>query len=93
MTYVFLLLVNMSNLEPDVLFGQRAWGIANNVFEALGRISHSSRLIARDLTYLQTLVKLLLLLVYDSQAEVDLIGLLEIWCHAHHLRESLFRMI
>lgn len=76
MTYVFLLLVNMANLEPDVFFGQRARGIANNVFEAL-----------------QTLVKLLLLLVYDSQAEVDLIGLLEIGCHAHHLRESLFRMV
>lgn len=36
MTYVFLLLVDMANLEPDVFFGQRAWRIANNVFEALG---------------------------------------------------------
>lgn len=43
MTYVFLLLVNMANLEPDVFFGQRAWGIANNVFEALAWISHSSQ--------------------------------------------------
>jgi hypothetical protein len=43
MTYVFLLLVNMANLEPDVFFGQRARGIANNVFEALEWISHSSQ--------------------------------------------------
>lgn len=35
MTHVFLLLVNMANLEPDVFFGQRTRGIANDIFEAL----------------------------------------------------------
>jgi hypothetical protein len=34
-TYLFLLFVNMSNLEPDVFFGQRARWIGDNVFEAL----------------------------------------------------------
>jgi tetratricopeptide (TPR) repeat protein len=30
---------------------------------------------------------------FNQSLEVDLIGLLEIGCHAHHLRESLFRMV
>jgi hypothetical protein len=34
-TYVLLLLVNMTNLEPNVFFCQRAWRIANDVFETL----------------------------------------------------------
>lgn len=83
----------MANLEPDIFFGQRAWRIANDVFKALQIIRHSSTIISRAITYLQTLVKLLLLLIYDSQPEVDLVGLLEIRRHAHHLRESLFRVI
>ena len=37
--YVFLLFVNMSNLEPNILFSQRSGGICNNVFEALIRRS------------------------------------------------------
>jgi hypothetical protein len=36
-------------------------------------------------TYVQTLIELLLLLVYYTQAEVDLIGLLERGLHAHDL--------
>jgi hypothetical protein len=34
-TYVFLLLVDMPNLEPDVLFSERAGWIRDNVLEAL----------------------------------------------------------
>lgn len=34
-TNLLLLFVNMSNLEPDVLFRQWARGVGNNVFEAL----------------------------------------------------------
>lgn len=44
-------------------------------------------------TYLQTLAKLLLLLVNDTEAEIDLIGLLEFGGHAHNLRESLLGVI
>lgn len=44
-------------------------------------------------TYIKTLCVLLLLFVYDPEAEVHLIGLLEVRGHAHDLRESLFGMI
>jgi hypothetical protein len=36
-------------------------------------------------TYVQTLIELLLLLVYYTKSEVDLIGLLERGLHAHDL--------
>jgi len=44
-------------------------------------------------TYIQTLVELLLLLVYYAEAKVDLVCLLEVGLHAHDLRESLFGML
>jgi hypothetical protein len=34
-TYIFLLLVDMSNLEPYVLLCQRLWWVGDDVFEAL----------------------------------------------------------
>lgn len=34
-TYVFLLLVDMSDLEPNVLFGKWSWWHRDNVAEAL----------------------------------------------------------
>lgn len=37
--YVFLLLVNMTNLEPDVFLGQRPRGRVDNVLEALHIVS------------------------------------------------------
>lgn len=43
--YVFLLLMDMSNLEPDILIGQRSWRIGNNVLEALDRKSVSAHLV------------------------------------------------
>jgi hypothetical protein len=44
-------------------------------------------------TYIQTLVELLLLLVYYAEAEVDLVCLLEVGLHSHDLRESLFSVL
>jgi len=43
--------------------------------------------------YLKTLLIFGLLFVYYSQTEVDLIRLVEFWCHAHDLRERFFGMI
>jgi hypothetical protein len=34
-TDVFLLLMHMANLEPDILLAQRSWWVGNNVPEAL----------------------------------------------------------
>ena len=43
-------------------------------------------------TYIKTLFILLLLLVNDAEAEVDLICLFEVWLHMHHLRKRFFGM-
>ena len=34
-TYVFALLVNVTNLKPNILFSQRPGGILDDIFEAL----------------------------------------------------------
>jgi hypothetical protein len=44
-------------------------------------------------TYVQTLVELLLLLVYYAEAEVNLVGLFKCRLHSHDLRKSLFSML
>jgi len=57
-----------------------------------GRISQvqgSSSII----TYVQTLVEFLLLLVDYAEAEINLVGLLKSWLHAHDLRKRLFGML
>ena len=41
-------------------------------------------------TYLQALLKLLLLLVYYAEAEVNLVGFLKARVHAHDLGEGFF---
>jgi hypothetical protein len=41
-TYILLLFVDVADLKPDVLFGQRAWGIIDNIFEALEHVSSRS---------------------------------------------------
>lgn len=46
-----------------------------------------------EVTYLQTLAELLLLLVNYSQAEINLIGLLELGSHAHNLRKCFFGVV
>lgn len=56
-------------------------------------INHSANQIPKWSTYLQTLAKFLLLLVNDTQAEVDFVGLLKFRRHTHHLRESFFGMV
>jgi hypothetical protein len=38
-THIFLLLVDVSNLEPDVFFCQWSWWIMYNILEALCGIS------------------------------------------------------
>ena len=43
--------------------------------------------------YLETLTELLLLLINYAETEVDLVGLLKIWLHSHHLREGFFCML
>jgi hypothetical protein len=73
---LLLLLVDVTDLEPNILFGKRTGRIGNNVLEAI-----------------QTLVELLLLLVYYAEAEVDLVCLLEVGLHSHDLRESLFGVL
>jgi hypothetical protein len=50
-------------------------------------------MVCADFTYVQTLVELLLLLVYYAQAEVDLVCLLEVGLHAHDLGEGLLRVL
>ena len=35
-TYIFLLLMHVTNLEPDVFLTERLWRIRDNVAEALG---------------------------------------------------------
>jgi hypothetical protein len=44
-------------------------------------------------TYFETLIILLLLLVDDTQAKVDLVGLFEVRLHLHDLRESFLGVI
>lgn len=43
--------------------------------------------------YLQTLLELLLLLVYYPKAEVDLVGFLEARVHAHNLGKGFFGVL
>lgn len=44
-------------------------------------------------THLKTLVELLLLLVYYSETEINLVSLVEVGLHLHHLGEGLLRML
>jgi hypothetical protein len=91
LTYLLLLFVHVTDLEPDVLLRQRTRRVSDNVFEALHVGQFRSRDIVDD-TYVQTLVELLLLLVNYAEAEVDLVSLFEAWLHAHDLRESFLGM-
>lgn len=44
-------------------------------------------------TYIQTLAELLLLFVYNTESEVDLVGLLKVGLHLHDLRECLLGVV
>jgi hypothetical protein len=49
-------------------------------------------IIKGDETYLETLAELGLLLVYYTESEVDLVGLLKVRLHLHDLGKCLFGM-
>ena len=86
--------MNMTDLEPNVLFCQGSWRIMNDILKTLFVPSQSSLdSSATAGTHLQALAKLLLLLVYYAEPKVYLVCLLESWFHAHYLRECLFRML
>jgi hypothetical protein len=48
MTYVLLLLVNMSDLEPDVGMGKRTWRVAENAVETSQRVVVLALLLVND---------------------------------------------
>jgi hypothetical protein len=83
-TYVLHLFVNVTNLKPNVRLAQRLRWILDNVLEALHMLALHLQLM-RQRAYLKTLLKLGLLFVYYSQAKVDFIRLVKLWCHAHDL--------
>lgn len=93
--YILLLLVNMTNLKPDILFGQRSRRVCHDILEALAlSVSVFSQVRPSALeTYFQALIVLLLLLVDDTETEVDLVRFLEIGLHSHDLREGFFGML
>lgn len=49
-----------------------------------------SNLFPDQTTYLKGEIKLLLLLVYDAEPEIDLIGLFKLGVHLHDCREGFF---
>lgn len=93
-TYFFLLFVDVSNLEPDILFAQRSGRVIDNVFEALRVLSEcAASNTATAGTNLQALLELLLLLVDYAETEVNLVGLFKSWVHAHDLGEGFFGVL
>ena len=94
-TYVFLLFVDMADLEPNVLLRKGVRRRRDNIFEALEQVStHSyTMLYYTGPSYLQALIVLLLLLVYYPEPEIDLVRLFEVGLHLHDLGEGLLRVI
>lgn len=84
-TYVFLLLMHMPYLKPDIFFGQRSWRIGYNVFKTLREVSADLTIECQLSSYLQTLVILLLLFVDYPETKVNLVCLFKIRLHPHHL--------
>lgn len=73
---LLLLLVDMTNLEPDVHLSQRSWRDAENVSETV-----------------ETCAVLVLLLVYDTEAKVDLVCLFVSGIHPDYAGEGLLRVL
>lgn len=92
-TNIFLLLVNVTDLKPDIFLREGPWRVCNDIFEALMKSASISDRPMQEITHLQALTELLLLLVYDAKPEVDLICLLEVRLHAHHLGKCFLRML
>ena len=76
-THVFLLLVDVSNLEPDVDLGQRFRRIVQDIAETLQGISID--LESRHSTHLETGLEFLLRLVYDAEPKVYLVCLVKVY--------------
>lgn len=87
--------MDMTDLKPYVLLGQRCRRRVDNVLEALQKSgsAFSGRCGQRSVTYLEGLVVLLLLLVDYTQPEVYLMGLVEIRLHFHNLRKRIFGVV
>lgn len=86
MTDLLLLLVNVSDLEPDVDLGERTRGVLEDKFEALegeiGRkreLRNEMRFKGKDRkTHVERVRVLVLLLVDDAESEVDLVSFVEV---------------
>lgn len=93
-TYVLLLLVNVSDLEPNVLLRKGSWRGVYNVLEALGARWSAPYHGKRDfVAYVERLAILLLLFVNDAEAEVYLVSLVEIGLDVHDVAKCLFGMV
>lgn len=67
-------------------------GLVTMYLKHCGRISQVQGS-SSTFTYVQTLVEFLLLLVDYAEAEINFVGLLKSWLHAHDLRKRLFGML
>lgn len=86
--------MNVANLEPNVLLSKRARRVVDDILEALENDQqgfNQNKGCYRP--YIQTVAKLLLLLVYYAQAKVDFVGLFKVRSHTHNLGESLLGMV
>lgn len=85
--------MDMTNLEPNVFLRQGTGRRIDNVFETLQRLATRIKSGHKTRTYLKTLNPLVLLFVYYTESEVDLICFLEIRLYVHNLRERFFGVI
>ena len=92
-TYVLLLFMDMTDLKPDIFLGQGPRRILDYIFEALGTHQQLLAYSRKTSIYLQALRVLLLLLVDYPKTEVNLIGLVKVWLHEHHLRKGFFGVL
>jgi hypothetical protein len=90
--HIFLLLVDVTDLEPDVFFCQRGWWNRNDISETL-EVVNTYADSALSKTYLKTLLVFLLLLVNYAKPEINFICLLEVGLHSHYLRECLLGVL
>lgn len=86
------MLVDVTDLKPDILFGQWSGWYSDNVSKTLELVSDLWNGIHTRKAYLKTLLIFLLLFIDYAEAKVDFISLLKVGLHAHHLGESFFRV-
>ena len=85
--YIFLLLMDVTDLKPNILFCQWGRWNGNNISETLELVNIPRSLCWLQVTYLQTLLVLLLLLVNYAKTEINFISLFKIRLHSHDLRK------